>query len=91
MNCHQILLPLAFVGISLSSQSQCLAQIPNRLNPTPEPPLELPEPIEPPQLETPPPQTTPSVPENISETIDVKGFEFLDNTAFSDEELNGVV
>lgn len=91
MNCHQILLPLVFVGISLSSQSQCLAQIPNRLNPTPEPPLELPEPIEPPQLETPPPQTTPSLPENISETINIKGFEFLENTAFSDEELNGVV
>jgi hemolysin activation/secretion protein len=79
------------MGIGLSSHSQTLAQIPNRLNPTPETPLQIPEPIKPPQLETPSPQNPLSTPEDIPGTIKLKGFEFLGNTAFSDEQLNEVL
>ncbi|PSF37059.1 hemolysin activation/secretion protein [Aphanothece hegewaldii CCALA 016] len=93
MNSIQNFLALTLVGSILPvNASQTLAQIPTRPDPiTPVPPLEKPQPIEKPQLEIPPPQTPPAPFEEIPGTIKVNGFEFIDNTAFSNEELNEVV
>jgi hemolysin activation/secretion protein len=92
MNPHKILLTLFVMGVSSSLSQQALAQIDDPPNPIiPEPPIEIPKPIDPPNLQTPIPQTPPSNLEAIPGTIKVTGFEFLDNTAFSDAELNEAV
>ena len=44
-----------------------------------------------PQLETPPPAKPPSPPVNITETVTVEKFEFINNTAFSDAQLNELI
>lgn len=72
--------------------TKLLAQIPLNPNPVnPETPLQFPQPIDIPQLEIPPTQTTPSPSPNISATIKIKDFDFIDNTAFSNAELNELV
>lgn len=67
-----------------------LTQIPSPVRPTiPEPPtIPTPSPADEDLLQTPPPsQPTPPQPPEIPQTIVIKGFEFLGNTAFSKEEL----
>lgn len=70
--------------------SKLLAQIPIQKDPTnPEQPLQLPEQINEPQLDSSPQQQPPpSLTPDISATITVTGFEFVSNTAFSDDRLN---
>jgi hemolysin activation/secretion protein len=69
-----------------------LSQLPNPIPPrTTEPPPELPSQPEKPNLETPPTQPTPTPREEIPGQIRVERFEFVGNTAFSDEELSQVV
>jgi hemolysin activation/secretion protein len=93
MNLFKFFLAFLVLGnLVLVCSTKLLAQSPTQLNPiTPEPPLQIPKPIKTPQLETPPTQTTPSPFEDIPGTIKVTKFEFIDNTAFSDEELNEFV
>jgi len=69
-----------------------LSQLPNPIPPrTPEPSIEPPTELEEPRLEAPPAQPVPSLREEIPGTIEVARFEFVGNTAFSDEELSKVV
>lgn len=74
------------------SPLESLSQIPNRLSPKPFlPPPDLPSETESPPLETPSPQPVPSPSVEIPGTIDIERFEFVGNTAFSDEELREIV
>lgn len=93
MSYCKIFLILPLVGSMLLVDSRKLfAQIPTRPDRiTPVPPLELPQPIEKPQLEIPPSQPTPAPRPEITDTIRVERFEFVGNTAFSNEELNKIV
>ncbi|WP_245817652.1 ShlB/FhaC/HecB family hemolysin secretion/activation protein [Hydrococcus rivularis] len=74
------------------TDNEYLSQLPNPIPPkTPEPPTELPTEPEKPRLETPPTQPMPSPLEEIPGKIRVERFEFVGNTAFSDEELSEAV
>lgn len=76
----------------LINSASVFAQIPLNPNPQqPETPLEIPQPRENPQLETPAPLQPSPPPANITETVTVKNFEFINNTAFSDAQLSELV
>jgi len=93
MNLLKIVLASTIIGSTFPVYStELLAQVPSQLNPiTPDPPVKLPQPIPTPQLEIPSPEANPSPSKDISGTIIINGFEFIDNTAFTDEELKQVV
>ncbi len=74
------------------SDRPIVSQLPNPIPPrTPRQPLELPTEIQKPPLETPtlPSRSLPSV--DIPGKLRIKGFKFIGNTAFSEEELDRVV
>ena len=73
------------------SDRRIISQLPNPIPPrTPRQPLEFPRDLPQPPLETPPlPSPSPSI--DIPGKVKIKGFKFVGNTAFSDEELNQVV
>lgn len=88
----RIFLTLIVGSVLLVNTGELFAQIPTKPDPiTPLPPLELPQPIEEPKLETPPPQPSSPPREEIFEMIQVERFKFVGNTAFSNEELSKVV
>ncbi len=73
------------------SDRRIVSQLPNPIPPrTPRQPLEFPREIPQPPIETPPlPSPSPSV--DILGKVKIKGFKFVGNTAFSEEELERVV
>jgi len=83
--------PLTDLG-SEQSEKQLLSQRLTPISPrTPAPFPEIPKPTETPQLET-PPKPSPSPPtEEKSDKIQIAGFRFVGNTAFTEEELEKVV
>jgi hemolysin activation/secretion protein len=93
MNLPQKTFPFLIISTFLSSLvSDAVAQIPIQPNPiNPVPPVEIPQPLERPNLEAPLIPVAPSSPEILDGTIRVKEFDFVDNTAFSDAQLKEVV
>jgi hemolysin activation/secretion protein len=81
-----------FLFILTGNPLLSLAQIPQPINP-PEPfptPVPIPQPSPPPPLEVEPSPRIPPVPEDlpgISDTITIERFEFIGNTAYTDQEL----
>ena len=83
---------LGLMNAGVVQAQSIISQIPTRPTlTTPEPPLPTPQPIEEPKLETPPSPVTPSPLENIPGTVNIKGFEFVGNTAFTQEKLRSAV
>ncbi len=71
---------------------QNVSQLPDPIQPrTPQQPLELPTEIEKPPLETPPLPSQPTPSDDIPGKVRIRGFKFMGNTAFSDQELNQLV
>ncbi|MGB5636461.1 MAG: ShlB/FhaC/HecB family hemolysin secretion/activation protein [Waterburya sp.] len=74
------------------SDRRIVSQLPNPIPPrTPRQPLKLPSEIKKPPLETPPLPSQPPPSVDIPGKVKIKGFKFIGNTAFSEEELNQVV
>ncbi|MFM6200576.1 MAG: hypothetical protein ACKPE1_15800, partial [Dolichospermum sp.] len=83
---------LGLMNAGVVQAQSIISQIPTRPTlTTPEPPLPTPQPIEEPKLETPPSPVTPSPLENVPGTVNIKGFEFIGNTAFTQEKLRSAV
>ena len=83
---------LGLMNAGVVQAQSIISQIPTRPTlTTPEPPLPTPQPTEEPKLETPPSPVTPSPLENIPGTVNIKGFEFVGNTAFTQEKLRSAV
>ncbi|MFM6319447.1 MAG: ShlB/FhaC/HecB family hemolysin secretion/activation protein [Dolichospermum sp.] len=83
---------LGLMNAGVVQAQSIISQIPTRPTlTTPEPPLPTPQPIEEPKLETPPSPVTPSPVENVPGTVNIKGFEFIGNTAFTQEKLRSAV
>jgi hypothetical protein len=83
---------LGLMNAGVVQAQSIMSQIPTRPTlTTPEPPLPTPQPIEEPKLETPPSPVTPSPLENVPGTVNIKGFEFVGNTAFTQEKLRSAV
>ena len=74
------------------SDRRIVSQLPSPIQPrTPRQPLNLPSEIKKPPLETPPLPSQPQPSLDIPGKVRIKGFKFIGNTAFSEEELNQVV